>query len=37
MERAANMVLDELRGCRIGRITLELPGDIDSAETEDRA
>lgn len=37
MERAANMVLDELRGCRIGRITLELPGDIDGEETEDRA
>ena len=28
MERAANMVLDELRGCKIGRITLELPEDI---------
>lgn len=25
MERAANMVLDELRGCRIGNITLEVP------------
>lgn len=37
MERAANMVLDEFRGCRIGRITLELPGDTDIAEAEDRA
>lgn len=27
MERAANMVLDELRGCRIGNITLEVPGE----------
>ena len=25
MERAANMVLDELRGCKIGSITLEVP------------
>lgn len=25
MERAANMVLDELRGCKIGNITLEVP------------
>ena len=25
MERAANMVLDELRGCKIGCITLEVP------------
>ncbi len=28
MERAANMVLDELRSATIGRITLELPEDI---------
>ena len=28
MERAANMVLDELRGCRIGNITLEIPADL---------
>lgn len=34
MERAANMVLDELRGCRIGRITLELPEDISGTEPE---
>ena len=32
MERAANMLLDELRGARIGRITLELPSDVNSAE-----
>lgn len=30
MERAANMVLDELRGCKIGNITLETPEDIES-------
>lgn len=29
MERAANMVLDELRGCKIGNITLEVPEDIE--------
>lgn len=29
MERAANMVLDELRGCKIGNITLEVPSDIE--------
>lgn len=34
MERAANMILDELRGCKIGRITLELPEDIENAETD---
>ncbi|MGM9936244.1 MAG: ribosome biogenesis GTPase YlqF [Candidatus Ornithomonoglobus sp.] len=28
MERAANMVLDELRGCKIGNITLEVPEDF---------
>ncbi len=28
MERAANMVLDELRGCKIGNITLEIPEDF---------
>lgn len=28
MERAANMILDELRGCKIGNITLETPKDI---------
>lgn len=28
MERAANMILDELRGCKIGNITLEVPGDL---------
>ena len=28
MERAANVVLDELRGAVIGKITLETPGDI---------
>lgn len=28
MERAANMVLDELRGCKIGNITLEIPADF---------
>ncbi|MCI8521047.1 MAG: ribosome biogenesis GTPase YlqF [Clostridia bacterium] len=29
MERAANMLLDELRGAKIGMITLETPDDID--------
>lgn len=29
MERAANMVLDELRGCKIGNITLETPAEIE--------
>ena len=28
MERAANMILDELRGAKIGKITLEIPQDI---------
>ena len=28
MERAANMILDELRGCKIGNITLEVPADL---------
>ncbi len=32
MERAANMVLDELRGAKIGNITLEIPQDIESNE-----
>ncbi len=27
-ERAANILLDELRGCKIGRITLETPEDM---------
>lgn len=27
-ERAANMVIDELRSCKIGKITLEIPEDI---------
>lgn len=30
MERAANMVLDELRGAKIGNITLETPEDIEN-------
>ncbi|MBR0089877.1 MAG: ribosome biogenesis GTPase YlqF [Clostridia bacterium] len=30
MERAANMVLDELRGAKIGHITLEIPKDIEA-------
>lgn len=30
MERAANMVLDELRGCKIGNITLETPAEIEN-------
>ncbi len=30
MERAANMVLDELRGAKIGHITLEIPRDIEA-------
>lgn len=30
MERAANMVLDELRGAKIGHITLEIPRDIET-------
>ncbi|MCH5211406.1 MAG: ribosome biogenesis GTPase YlqF [Oscillospiraceae bacterium] len=29
MERAANMVLDELRGCKIGNITLETPQSLN--------
>ena len=29
MERAANMVLDELRGCKIGNITLEVPEQFE--------
>lgn len=28
-ERAANLVIDELRACRIGNISLEKPGDFD--------
>ncbi|MDY3972596.1 MAG: ribosome biogenesis GTPase YlqF [Clostridia bacterium] len=32
MERAANMVLDELRGAKIGNITLEIPQDIENNE-----
>lgn len=32
MERAANMVLDELRGAKIGNITLETPEDIQLSE-----
>lgn len=28
MERAANMILDELRGAKIGNITLEIPDDF---------
>ena len=28
MERAANMVIDELRGAKIGNITLETPSDL---------
>lgn len=32
MERAANMILDELRSAKIGNITLEVPNDILSAE-----
>lgn len=32
MERAANMVLDELRGAKIGNITLEVPEDIEENE-----
>ena len=27
-ERASNILLDELRGCKIGRITLETPENI---------
>lgn len=34
IERAAAMLLDEFRGCKIGRITLELPGDSLSASNE---
>lgn len=30
MERAANMILDELRGAKIGNITLEVPSDIET-------
>ena len=32
MERAANMVLDELRGAKIGNITLEVPSDIEKQQ-----
>lgn len=32
MERAANMVLDELRSCKIGNITLETPESIETTE-----
>lgn len=32
MERAANMVLDELRGAKIGNITLEIPTDIENTQ-----
>lgn len=34
MERAANMILDELRGCKIGRITLEVPSDLENSKQE---
>lgn len=34
MERAANMVIDELRSARIGRITLETPKDIIDDKNE---
>ncbi len=30
MERAANMILDEFRGAKIGNITLEVPSDIEA-------
>lgn len=30
MERAANMILDELRSAKIGNITLEIPQDIEN-------
>ena len=32
MERAANMILDELRGAKIGNITLETPEDIENKD-----
>lgn len=32
MERAANMMLDELRGAKIGQITLEIPDDIEKEQ-----
>ncbi len=32
MERAANMVLDELRGAKIGHITLETPSQLNEQE-----
>lgn len=32
MERAANMLLDELRSAKIGNITLEIPQDINQKE-----
>lgn len=32
MERAANMVLDELRAAKIGNITLENPGELELSE-----
>lgn len=32
MERAANMVLDELRGAKIGHITLETPSQLNEQD-----
>ncbi len=33
-ERTANVLLDEFRGCKIGRITLEIPEDSESLEEQ---
>lgn len=35
MERAANMLLDELRSAKIGNITLEIPSDIENCIKEE--
>ena len=34
LERAANVLLDEFRGGKLGRITLELPEDLQTTEEE---
>ena len=36
MERAANMVLDELRGAKIGNITLEIPQDTENISEQQK-
>lgn len=36
VERAANTVIDELRACKIGKITLELPEDIPQKQEQEQ-